>query len=130
MISVLGGNPVTTILFISLSIFAGVFGQLALKYGMTQLGAQSISASTLTTVFSRIVFSPWILLGLLIYGAGTFFWLMVLSRVDLSFAYPMLSMSYVLIIGSSWMFLGESVSLLRLAGVVTIITGVIFISQS
>jgi len=127
---VLGSNPVTTMLFILTSICAGVCGQLVLKYGMTQLGAQTISSGNLLSLVTRLAFSPWVLLGLTIYAAGTFFWLMVLSRVDLSFAYPMTSMSYVLIIGSSWMFLGESISLLRIAGVLTVVTGVILISQS
>lgn len=120
----------TTMLFILTSICAGVCGQLVLKYGMTQLGAQTISSGNLLSLVTRLAFSPWVLLGLTIYAAGTFFWLMVLSRVDLSFAYPMTSMSYVLIIGSSWMFLGESISLLRIAGVLTVVTGVILISQS
>lgn len=120
----------TTIVFILASVCAGVAGQLALKYGMSQLGAQSLSPSTLTSMLTRIILSPWVVLGLAIYGAGTFFWLMVLSRVELSFAYPMLSLSYVLIIASSWLFLGESIGLLRIIGVVTIMAGVIFISQS
>lgn len=120
----------TTILFISMSVFAGVAGQLSLKHGMSQLGAQSLNASTLVSMVGRIVLSPWVMLGLVIYGAGTFFWLMVLSRVDLSFAYPMLSTSYVLVLATSWLFLGESISVLRIIGVVTILAGVIFISQS
>jgi drug/metabolite transporter (DMT)-like permease len=130
MIRIKGGYPVTTILFIMMSVCAGVAGQLALKHGMSQLGAQSLNPSTLTSMVGQIVLSPWVLLGLVIYGAGTFFWLMVLSRVDLSFAYPMLSTSYVLVLGTSWLFLGESFGLLRILGVMTILVGVVLISQS
>jgi drug/metabolite transporter (DMT)-like permease len=120
----------TTALFIAISICAGVSGQLVLKRGMTQIGAQSVSASTLFDLLSRIALSPWIILGMGIYVAGTFFWLMVLSRVELSFAYPMTSMSYILIVLSSWYLLGESISPLRIAGVITIIAGVSLIAQS
>jgi len=74
--------------------------------------------------------SPWVILGVAIYVAGTFFWLMVLSRVDLSFAYPMTSLSYLLIVLSSWYFLGESISPLRIIGVLTVIIGVSLIAQS
>jgi multidrug transporter EmrE-like cation transporter len=111
-------------LFIALSICAGVSGQLVLKRGMSILGAQSLSASSVVDVLQRMAFSPWVIGGLLIYVAGTFFWLMVLSRVDLSYAYPMTSMSYILIVLSSWHFLGESISPLRIVGVLTIIVGV------
>lgn len=120
----------TTLLFIAISIFAGVSGQLVLKRGMTQLGAQTLSATNLIETITRVALSPWVIGGLMIYVAGTFFWLMVLSRVDLSFAYPMTSMSYVLIVFSSWYLLGESISLLRIAGVLTVIVGVMLISQS
>jgi drug/metabolite transporter (DMT)-like permease len=78
----------------------------------------------------RIATSPWVILGLAIYASGTFFWLVALSRVELSFAYPFASLSYVLILAASWAFLGETVSLLRLAGVVTICLGVLIVSQS
>jgi drug/metabolite transporter (DMT)-like permease len=127
---VLGDSPVTTMLFIALSICAGVSGQLVLKRGMSILGAQSLSASSVVDVLQRMAFSPWVIGGLLIYVAGTFFWLMVLSRVDLSYAYPMTSMSYILIVLSSWHFLGESISPLRIVGVLTIIVGVSVIAQS
>ncbi len=127
---VMGETPVATSLFIALSICAGVFGQLVLKQGMTRLGAQTISTSTLFDTVLKLVLSPWVIGGLAIYVAGTFFWLMVLSRVELSFAYPMTSMSYILIVLSSWYFLGEEISLLRIVGVLTIIVGVVVISQS
>jgi drug/metabolite transporter (DMT)-like permease len=119
-----------TLACILLSTLLGVSGQLILKRGMTVMGEQSISASSLTSVALRIGTSPWVILGLAIYASGTFFWLVALSRVELSFAYPFASLSYVLILGASWMFLGESVSLLRLAGVVAICLGVLIVSLS
>lgn len=120
----------TTALFIAISICAGVSGQLVLKRGMTALGAQSFNGSNIVDVAMRMALSPWVIGGIAIYIAGTFFWLMVLSRVELSFAYPMTSMSYLLIVLSSWYFLGESISLLRIVGVVTVIIGVSLIAQS
>lgn len=126
----LGDSPLTTVMFIAISICAGVAGQLVLKRGMTMLGAQSLSESNIVAVALRMALSPWVIAGLSIYVAGTFFWLMVLSRVDLSFAYPMTSLSYLLIVLTSWYFLGESVSPLRIVGVITIVAGVSLIAQS
>ena len=116
--------------FILLSICAGVSGQIMLKMGMTRLGFQTISAATLMPTILRLVLSPWVLLGMSIYVAGTFTWLIVLSRIDLSLAYPMTSLSYILIVGSSWWLLGESVSRQKVIGVLIIIAGVALISQS
>ena len=120
----------TTVMFIAISICAGVSGQLVLKRGMSAMGAQSLNGGNVVDVVLRMVSSPWVILGVAIYVAGTFFWLMVLSRVDLSFAYPMTSLSYLLIVLSSWYFLGESISPLRIIGVLTVIIGVSLIAQS
>ena len=130
IVRVLGESPVTTVMFIAISICAGVSGQLVLKRGMSAMGAQSLNGGNVVDVVLRMVLSPWVILGVAIYVAGTFFWLMVLSRVDLSFAYPMTSLSYLLIVLSSWYFLGESISPLRIAGVLTVIIGVSLIAQS
>ena len=119
-------------LFIAASILAAVAGQIVLKHGMTQLGSQSLSLSPggVFEMVWRMGTSPWVLLGIGFYVTGMFFWLMVLSRVDLSFAYPMLSLSYVLVLGSSWLLLGESLSALRIVGVLAIMAGVAVVSQS
>lgn len=118
------------ILCIVLSTVLGVGGQLLLKRGMTAMGEQTLSPSNLLEVAVRIATSPWVIIGLGIYVTGTFFWLVALSRVELSFAYPFASLSYVLIVAASWMLLGESVSPLRLAGVVTICLGVLIVAQN
>jgi drug/metabolite transporter (DMT)-like permease len=119
-----------TLTCILLSTLLGVAGQMLLKRGMTLMGEQSISASGIADVALRIGMSPWVILGLAVYASGTFFWLVALSRVELSFAYPFASLSYVLILGASWMFLGETVTLLRLAGVIAICVGVLIVSIS
>jgi drug/metabolite transporter (DMT)-like permease len=132
LIGIAGRITLMDMLFIAASILAAVAGQLVLKHGMTQLGSQSLTLSP-TGVFDlvwRVGTSPWVLLGIGFYVTGMFFWLMVLSRVDLSFAYPMLSISYVIVLGSSWLLLGESISVLRIVGVLAIMGGVAIVSQS
>lgn len=119
-----------TLICILLSTLLGVAGQLVLKHGMTIMGEQTISRAGAVSAAMKMATSPWVLLGIAVYVSGTFFWLVALSRVELSFAYPFASLSYVLILASAWAFLGETVSLLRLAGVVTICLGVLIVSQS
>jgi drug/metabolite transporter (DMT)-like permease len=119
-----------TLTCILLSTILGVGGQLLLKRGMTLLGEQTLSPSALFSVGTRMATSPWVLLGILVYVSGTFFWLIALSRVELSFAYPFASLSYVLILASSWLLLGETVNATRLMGVAAICIGVLVISLS
>ena len=57
-------------------------------------------------------------------------WVVVLSNVEVSMAYPMVSLGYVMVVIVSWLFLGESVGWLRTGGLLLIIGGVVMISRS
>lgn len=108
----------------------GIAGQTMLKHGMNQMGPLSISGETVPQVVLQIVRSPFVIGGLLIYGFGTFFWLVTLSRIDLSVAYPFVSLNHVLLFLIGWLILRESVSPLRAAGVAVICVGMILVARS
>jgi drug/metabolite transporter (DMT)-like permease len=65
-----------------------------------------------------------VVVGLLLYVASTLFWIFALSGMDLSFAYPVASVQYVLVFLGAWYFFGEIVSWLRLGGMALICLGV------
>lgn len=122
------GNSFVLIVF---SVGCGIGGQLALKAGMTQvgqIGPQTISQSI--AVALRVASSPLVLAGLALYALGAVAWLTVLSRVPLSFAYPLLAVSYAFTPLLAWLVLRESVPSLRWAGIATICLGVFLVSRS
>ena len=80
----------------------GVAGQLILKHGMSQMGLLQLDAASVPAIMWRMVTSPYVIGGLLVYGMGTFFWLIVLNRVPLSFAYPFISLGIILGLLSAW----------------------------
>jgi drug/metabolite transporter (DMT)-like permease len=118
------------IVYILISVLGGAVGQVLLKMGMSNLGAMTFSLAHLGNLLWRLATNPLVVGGLLIYACGTLFWLLALSRVDLSFAYPFASLSYVLMLLASWLLLNEHISLMRLAGSFVIIIGVLIISRS
>ena len=73
--------------------------------------------------------NPYILSGIAIYGFTTLVWLVILSRVKLSIAYPMLSSGYVLSILFSWMVFKESIPKIRIIGALIICIGVYLVAQ-
>ncbi len=113
------------ILFILISTICSVFGQLALKQGM-----QKIATSGSGAVLTSIATSKWVVGGLTIYGTGVFFWLMALSRAEITYVYPFASLGYVGIIIGSHVLFKEHISPTRLLGVLIIISGVIFVGLS
>ena len=117
-------------IMVLIPVLMGVVGQIFLKTGMTQIGHFAISSTELIGVFFKVATNLSVLFGLFLYGLSAFLWLIVLSRMDLSFAYPLLSTGYILILIFSATILKEHVSLIRWAGVFVICAGVYLISRS
>lgn len=117
--------------FILFSVLCGVAGQISLKIGMGQVG--QIGAESLVHPLSlalRIASSPLVLVGLSLYALGALSWLTVLSRVPLSFAYPLAATSYAFTPVLAWLLLRESIPSLRWLGILTICLGVFVVSRS
>lgn len=106
------------------SVVIGVVGQLTLKTAMTRVGPLGLRGGRARGAALAIALNPLVWGGLGLYGVSMLFWLAGLSRVDLGYAFPFLSLSYVLVLLGSWALLGESIGHARLAGVVAICVGV------
>jgi drug/metabolite transporter (DMT)-like permease len=118
------------IVYILVAVVGSAVGQLLLKKGMSTMGPLTLTPDQFFNIVWRIGTNPWVVVGLFIYVFGTVFWLSALSRVDLSFAYPFASLSYIAMILGGWLLFSERIDLWRIAGSLVIMTGVILISQS
>lgn len=115
------------ILFVVGSVIFNVIGQFLLKSGVMKAGLNVISAMTVI----KTIFTPLVLFGFVCYGISSIFWIMALSKNDLSFAYPLLlSLGLVLIVLISWVFLKEQMTLERIAGIMLVAIGVYFLFKS
>ena len=115
-------------LIIIFSVLLSAVAQLLLKHGMTKVGRVSSLASAPRMLLAALS-NPTVLTGLAIFGVSALSWLIALSRVKLSVAYPMISLGYVAVIFFSWLILSESVRPITIAGCLVIIFGVILISR-
>lgn len=105
-----------------------VTGEVLLKIGInhvtTHVGAFSLEPRVLWATFT-----DWrVILGFALVFGGAIFWLGVISRVDLSFAYPLLALNYVIILIPSRVLLNEPITMMRLVGAMIIVVGVIVIT--
>ncbi|WP_321575618.1 EamA family transporter [Paenibacillus guangzhouensis] len=105
-----------------LNIILLVAGQIAWKIGLQQAGGIHFG-----NLFS-VLFSPLILLGIALYALATGLWLVVLSRLPLSLAYPLQSLAYAIGIFAAWYVFGESVPLNRWIGAAVIVLGAAIIA--
>lgn len=115
-------------------ILAGVLlnagAQLLLKAGVTPLGAINVELSTLLPTALRVLTQWPILAGLACYVISVGVWIVGLSRVDVSLAYPMLSLGYVVNAVAAWWLFGEALGPMRWAGMLLILAGVLVMSRS
>lgn len=116
----------TTIIIMLTSIGLATGGQLLLKAGMTRVGEFSQVLETLgvTGLLTRMLTTWEVLAGLAAFGLSAIFWLATLSRVPLSTAYPVVSLSYVLILAFSVVVLGERPTSLVWIGALLIMSGI------
>ena len=115
------------ILFTVLTNFAS---QVMLKKGMTKIDKFEVSLSGFMSSATGILFNGYVILGLLVMVISMASHLVVLSRVEISYAYPFLGLSFVLITLWGYFVLGESVDLWRVSGVLLICAGVAVVAQT
>jgi multidrug transporter EmrE-like cation transporter len=134
-----------SLILIICSVALGIAGQLCIKMGVTPsvikvewlknlAGGNKIEPDKKvgSNIFSSLLvfLRPFVILGLIIYGLSAVIWLMVLSRTELSFAYPMVATGYVFVfILSLWLF-GDQVNFIRVLGLSLIVAGVICVASS
>jgi len=115
-------------------ILAGVLlnaaAQLLLKAGTNAVGQFEFSAANIVPVGLRLALEPFILGGVACYVVSLVVWIMALSRVEVSIAYPMLSIGYVINAVAAWYLFGESLTALRLTGIGFIVVGVFLVARS
>ena len=109
---------------IILGVTLNTVAQLCLKQGMTAIGTVSIELAGLFDLVFKAATSPFILLGLACYVASFAVWLVVLSRVEVSMAYPMLSVGYIVTAVFGYYFWGESLGMYKILGIFLICAGV------
>jgi drug/metabolite transporter (DMT)-like permease len=117
-------------LFILFPVILTTLGEFCLKHAINQLSLDAADSVSLIQHAFTILGNPGVLAGLFCILCGGFLWVLAMSKFELSFLYPFLSINYIIIILGSHFFLKEEVSLYRYVSIVLITIGLIFISRS
>ena len=118
---------------ILVSVLLAATAQVTLKHGMNQVTmnrAVPLDFKQPVETFRRVGANLSVWGGLLIFVVSAAVWLLVLSKVSLSFAYPFVSLTYVFILVFDRVVLNQSVTPLRWAGVAAIILGILLVSRT
>lgn len=116
-------------LLVLFSVFMGATGQMILKIGADKLGSVFMTRQAVFHDLIRIVTTPQVLIAFTFYAAGFFTWMKALTRENLSYVYPMVSLSYMLVLFYSYFIFKEPITVNKFIGIILIIGGVIFINR-
>ena len=111
-------------------VLLNAVAQLFLKKGMAKIGYFEVSFDNIIHIGTLVISSYFIWFGLLCYAFSVVIYLIVLSRVDVSYAYPFLSLGFVLTAIIGRIYFGEVITMSRIVGIAVIIIGVIILSKS
>ena len=115
-------------------IFAGVMlnvaAQLLIKAGTNSVGYFEFSRENILPIGTRLATEPAIIGALFCYALSVVIWILALSRVQVSIAYPLLSMGYVVNAVAAWYLFNEAFNPTKVLGIGVIILGVIIITRA
>jgi drug/metabolite transporter (DMT)-like permease len=120
----------STLILILATVLASAVAQLALKLGMSNPAIGVAAQNGGKALVLAVAGSPLVWAGLTIYGAGVLAWLYVLSKVDLSLAYPFVGVSFIVVMLFGIFLLQETVSPMRMIGTVLIALGCVLVARS
>lgn len=122
-------NPLSLALIL-FGVLLNAVAQLLLKAGTNAVGHFSFHTANIVPIGLKLAFQPYILGGMTCYAVSLVVWIMALSRVPVSIAYPMLSIGYVINAFVAHYWFGEALSAQKLLGIGFIILGVMLVTRS
>ena len=121
---------VVAMTFLMSGVLLNAGAQLLPKAGTNVLGVITLTTDNWPSQFGRMALEPHIVAGLACYVVSVIVWIVGLSRVPVSIAYPLLSLGYVINAIAAHYLLGEAVTLSRWLGIGFIIVGVWLVARS
>jgi len=119
-----------TFLLAIISVTLNALAQIALRKTMQTLGTFPQSIFDYLNFGYQLILNAWFITGMCLYAISIGLWMAVLGKTEVSLAYPLLSIGYIITAFIGYFFLHENVNLLRIIGLITICIGIIIISRS
>jgi uncharacterized membrane protein len=120
-------RALTIALYLVASLSLGIVGQLSLKFGMSK--AHVAGGTAVASGIAHALLTPYVMLGLGLYALSSCFWLVVLSRWQLSYAYPMVAISYVGVVLLSRVIFAEKVTTPQWIGIALMRAGLVLVAR-
>ena len=117
-------------IYILLTLAFTVYGQLVLKWQMNGVGPMPAAGTEKLMFLLSQFLNPWIISGFISAFVASLAWMAAMTRFDINYAYPFMSLAFVIVMGFSVLFLGETVSLAKVVGTLFVVVGLVVIARA
>lgn len=115
-------------LFVILTVVLTVLGQLIIKWQVGQAGISPTDAGGFARLVGRLLLEPWVLAGLGAAFVASLLWMLALTKLDLSEAYPYTALSFVLVMLASRLVFAEPLTTGKILGTALIVSGIVVLA--
>ncbi len=119
-------QKMAVLILIFATILLAIFGQLSMKKGMINVGQISLKELLSKRLFS-VVFEKFVFIGIALYVSSAALWLVILSQEELSFAYPLIGIGYIVTAILAKIFFNETLTMFKILGIILIVVGAYFV---
>ncbi|PKQ30218.1 MAG: hypothetical protein CVT60_01335 [Actinobacteria bacterium HGW-Actinobacteria-10] len=124
-------SSLVTPTLVALAVLIGTVGQFLLKAGMARTGRVESVAQAVSPTYLLNAFSHWqVPIAIVFYALGAILWMAVLSRERVSYAYPFLGLTYILVMLGGVLLFGETPRPMGVAGTMLIALGVVMVARA
>ena len=122
-------KSIMNFLCILATVLFTVYGQLVVKWQVAQAGAYPLATSERLIFLLKLLLNPWIMSGVAAGFLALLCWMIAMTRFDLSYAYPFMSLAFVFVLILSAIFFHEAVTIPKALGVALVVAGIIIGSR-
>lgn len=115
--------------FIFSTIIFTVYSQLIMRWQVTEAGALPSDMAAKLIYIVTLLLNPWVLSGILATFLAGVSWMLTMTKFEISYAYPFVSLNYLLVLAAGFMLFNETISMAKILGSVLVILGIIVISK-
>ena len=115
--------------FIILTVVCTVYSQLIMRWQVSAAGQLPIEMSSKISFIVNLLINPWVLSGILATFLAGVSWMLAMTKFDLSYAYPFVSLNYVFIMAAGFFLFNESMSPAKIAGSALVVIGILVMAK-
>ena len=115
--------------FILSTVVFTVYSQLIMRWQVSAAGPLPMHISEKIGYVLNLLLNPWVLSGIVSTFLAGVSWMLAMTKFEISYAYPFVSLNYILVLGAGFLLFNESINAAKLAGSALVVLGVIVIAR-